>query len=111
MTASDTLQRWQDMKQEESEAYNHRARRASPDGYTLLTLPASYPATAAMYRTLSYRPVDDFSMISMTVEYPIVWVTYSDHPIKTVSDLVAKAKSQDSPLQYGTAGIGSLQHL
>jgi tripartite-type tricarboxylate transporter receptor subunit TctC len=85
--------------------------RASPDGYTLLTLPASYPATAAMYRTLSYRPVDDFSMISMTVEYPIVWVTYSDHPIKTVSDLVAKAKSQDSPLQYGTAGIGSLQHL
>jgi tripartite-type tricarboxylate transporter receptor subunit TctC len=64
-----------------------------------------------MYRSLPYRPVDDFSMISMTVEYPIVLVTYSDHPMKTLSDLVARAKSQESPLQYGTAGVGSIQHL
>ena len=26
-----------------------------------------------MYRNLPYRPIDDFTMISMTVEYPIVF--------------------------------------
>ncbi len=85
--------------------------RAAPDGYTLMTVPASYPAAVAMYRALPYRPIDDFSMISMTVEYPIVLVTYADHPMKTLADLVARAKSQRLPLQYGTAGVGSLQHL
>lgn len=85
--------------------------RAAPDGYTLMTIPASYTATAAMYRTLPYRPIEDFSMISMTVEYPIVLATHSSHSMLTLSDLVSMAKSQGSLLQYGTAGVGSLQHL
>jgi tripartite-type tricarboxylate transporter receptor subunit TctC len=85
--------------------------RAAADGYTLMTIPASYTATAAMYRTLPYRPIEDFTMISMTVEYPIVLTTYSSHAIRTLSDLVSLAKSKTTPLQYGTAGVGSLQHL
>jgi len=85
--------------------------RAAPDGYTLMTIPASYTATAAMYRTLPYRPIEDFTMISMTVEYPIVLATYASHSIRTLADLVSLAKSKSTPLQYGTAGVGSLQHL
>lgn len=85
--------------------------RAAPDGYTLLGLPASYAPAAAMYRTLSFRPVEDFTMISMTVEYPVVLATYSGHSIRTLADLVSAAKSSSRPLQYGTAGVGSLQHL
>jgi tripartite-type tricarboxylate transporter receptor subunit TctC len=82
---------------------------AAPDGYTLMTVPATYPGTAAMYRTLPYRPIEDFSMISMTVEYPYVLVTHADHSIRNMSDLISAARSQS--LQYGTAGLGSLQHL
>ena len=85
--------------------------QAAPDGYTLMTVPATYPGTAAMYRTLPYRPIEDFSLISTTVEYPYVLVTHSDHPIRSLSDLIRMARSQPSPLQYGTAGLGSLQHL
>jgi tripartite-type tricarboxylate transporter receptor subunit TctC len=85
--------------------------RAAPDGYTLLNLPASYTTTAAMHRKLPYRSTDDFSMISMTVEYPVVLATHPEHPIRTLADLVRMAKARETPLQYGTAGIGSLQHL
>jgi tripartite-type tricarboxylate transporter receptor subunit TctC len=85
--------------------------RAAPDGYTLMSIPTSYTATAAMYRTLPYRPIEDFSMISMTVEYPIVLATYSDHAVRTLSDLVSLARASNTPPQYGTAGVGSLQHL
>src|SRR5262249_41076329 len=85
--------------------------RAAPDGYTLMNLPASYTATAAMYRSLPYRSIDDFSMIGMTVEYPIVLASHSEHPVRSLADLVRMARSRSMPLQYGTAGVGSLQHL
>jgi tripartite-type tricarboxylate transporter receptor subunit TctC len=76
-----------------------------------MTVPASYTETAAIYRKLPYRPIDDFTMIGTTVEYPIVLATYVEHPVRTTADLLSKAKAQSAPLQYGTAGIGSLQHF
>jgi tripartite-type tricarboxylate transporter receptor subunit TctC len=85
--------------------------RAQPDGYTLMAIPATYAASAALFGKLSYRPVEDFSMISMTTEFPYVLVTYSDHPIRTIADLVSAARSRNAPLTYGTSGVGSLQHL
>src|SRR5450759_863818 len=68
--------------------------RAQPDGYTLLAIPATYAASAAVFRKLSYRPIEDFSMISMTTEFPYVLVTYSDHSIRTMADLISAARSQ-----------------
>jgi tripartite-type tricarboxylate transporter receptor subunit TctC len=84
---------------------------AQPDGYTLLSIPATYAASAALFRKLSYRPVEDFSMIGTTTQFPYVLVTYSDHPIQTMADLVNAARSKDGHLTYGTSGAGSLQHL
>jgi tripartite-type tricarboxylate transporter receptor subunit TctC len=85
--------------------------RAAPDGYTLIALPATHVATAATFRSLLYRPVEDFSLISTTAEYPLVIATNSTHPIQSLTDLIAAAKRQSAPLQYGTAGVGSIFHL
>jgi tripartite-type tricarboxylate transporter receptor subunit TctC len=85
--------------------------RAQPDGYSLMAIPATFAASAALFRKLSYRPVDDFSMISMTTEFPYVLVTHSDHPIQTMAGLISAAQSQSGALTYGTSGVGSLQHL
>jgi tripartite-type tricarboxylate transporter receptor subunit TctC len=85
--------------------------RAQPDGYLLMAIPATFAASAALFRKLSYRPVDDFSMISMTAEFPYVLVTHSDHPIQTMAGLISAARSQSGLLNYGTSGVGSLQHL
>jgi tripartite-type tricarboxylate transporter receptor subunit TctC len=85
--------------------------RAQPDGHTLMAIPATYAASAALFRKLPYRPVEDFSPISMTTEFPYVLVTYADHPIRTLADLFSGARSQTPSLTYGTSGVGSLQHL
>ena len=85
--------------------------RAAPDGHTLLALPGTFAANAAMFRKLPYRSLEDFAMISMTTEFPYVLVTYADHSIRSPSDLINVSRSQSTPLQYGTAGTGSLQHL
>jgi tripartite-type tricarboxylate transporter receptor subunit TctC len=84
---------------------------AQPDGYTLLSIPATYAASAALFSKLPYRPVEDFSMIGTTTQFPYVLVTYSDHSIQTMADLISAARSQSGRLTYGTSGAGSLQHL
>jgi tripartite-type tricarboxylate transporter receptor subunit TctC len=85
--------------------------RAEPDGHTLMAIPATYAASAALFRKLTYRPVEDFSMVSMITEFPYVLVTHSDHPIRTIADLIGAARTRGTPLTYGTSGVGSLQHL
>jgi tripartite-type tricarboxylate transporter receptor subunit TctC len=85
--------------------------RAAPDGYTLYAIPGGHATTAAMYRKLPYRTIDDFAMISMTIEFAFLIVTHSDHPIRTMADLIGTARSRTSPLLYGTPGIGSTHHL
>ena len=84
--------------------------RAAPDGYTLLGIPSGHAVSAAMYRKLAYRPVEDFTFISTVTEYPFVLVTHPEHRAKTLKDLVAAARAQKEPLLYGGPN-GTLQHL
>lgn len=85
--------------------------RASPDGYTVSLFSATYAAAAAMQKSLSFRPVDDFAMISLVTEFPYVLATYADHKVRKVPDLLSAARAASQPLLYGTAGTGSVPHL
>jgi tripartite-type tricarboxylate transporter receptor subunit TctC len=85
--------------------------RATPDGYTLTVLPGTFAASAAMFRKLPYRPMDDFSWIGTIAEFPYLIVTYSVHPCGTIADLVKNAGSAGTLLHFGTSGVGSVQHL
>jgi tripartite-type tricarboxylate transporter receptor subunit TctC len=84
---------------------------AAPDGYTLTVLPGTFAASAAMFRKLPYHAVNDFSWISTIAEFPYLLVTYSGHPCESFADLVKNARSASNPLQFGTSGVGSVQHL
>lgn len=85
--------------------------RAARDGYTLIAIPGGHAAAAALYKKLPYQTIDDFSMISMTSEYPFAFVTYADHTIQTMDDLIRTARDRPTPLLYGSPGIGSVHHL
>jgi len=81
--------------------------RAAPDGYTLFAIPSGHAFAAATFKSLPYRSIDDFTMISMFTEYPYLMATYVEHSIKTVADLIDLARTQTTPLLYGTPGNGS----
>jgi tripartite-type tricarboxylate transporter receptor subunit TctC len=85
--------------------------RAAPDGHTLGVFSSTYGTAAAMYNKLPFRPVDDFSMISQIIEFPLVLATHSDHSARSISDLVNAARAMSTPVLYGTPGLGSVQHL
>ena len=85
--------------------------RAAPDGYTLGWIPSGYAVTAATYKTLPYQPIDDFTIIGQAIEFPFVIVTYPDHTIRSMPDVIKAAKERKEPLLCGVPGAGTPQHL
>jgi tripartite-type tricarboxylate transporter receptor subunit TctC len=85
--------------------------RANPDGNILGVLPGGHSVSAAIYKQLPYRTVEDFTWISLMTEYPFVLATYNDHPVKTVGELIDFAKKSPNPMLCANVGNGSGQHL
>jgi tripartite-type tricarboxylate transporter receptor subunit TctC len=83
--------------------------RAAPDGYTLIVIPATYAAAAAMYKQLPYKPIEDFTPIGMIADFPYVIATHAEYPIRTVGDMIREGQSRT--LTFGSPGQGSTQHL
>jgi|SRR5579862_465405 len=81
--------------------------RATPDGYTLGVIPSGHASAAATFANLPYRPIDDFTMITLASEYPYVMATNADSGIKSVAELITAAKTRPNPMLYGTPGVGS----
>lgn len=85
--------------------------KAQPDGYTLLLAAGAHPASAVLYKSLNYRPVDDFAWISLASSYPFVILVRPDSPMKTLGDLLTAARQKPDALSYGSAGVGSIQNM
>ena len=85
--------------------------RATPDGYSLGWIPSGYAVSAAMYKSLPYQPLDDLTMIGQALEFPFVTVTYPEHPIRNIPDLIKTAKARPEPILGGVPGAGTPQHL
>jgi tripartite-type tricarboxylate transporter receptor subunit TctC len=82
--------------------------KAEPDGYTLLIHAAAHSAAPAAYPNISYDPAKDFSAVIPFGTVPNVTVVAADKGIKTLQELVAKAKQTE--LSYASAGVGSATH-
>lgn len=81
--------------------------RSAPDGYTLAVIPSGHASAAATFAHLSYRSVDDFTTITLASEYPYLMCTNVASGIKTVAELLNAARTRQTPLLYGSPGIGS----
>jgi tripartite-type tricarboxylate transporter receptor subunit TctC len=85
--------------------------KSAPDGYNMVLLTGGHPVSAAVMNKLPYDPVKDFGLVSTIVAYPMVISVAQDSPIKSLPDLLARAKAQPGKMSFSSAGVGSLQHL
>lgn len=86
--------------------------RATPDGYTIVNGGDGTLALSPLLRTkLPYDPIRDFAPISQLVAINYVLVVHPSVPIKTVSELLAMAKSRPGQLNYASGGVGSAPHM
>ena len=84
--------------------------KAEPDGHTLLLTLTFLIQTPLLFNNPPYDPIVDFAPISRVATLQSLMAVNRQLPVKTLSDLVAYAKQQGK-LAYGTAGIGSSNHL
>jgi len=85
--------------------------RAKPDGYTLLLgTSAGHVVTPLMQKTM-YDGIQGFEFCSVVAVQPIMLVVNPSRGIKTVPDLIARAKAEPGKLSYGSAGVGGATHL
>jgi tripartite-type tricarboxylate transporter receptor subunit TctC len=87
------------------------AARAQPDGYTLLLTSTAIAVNPALYKNLPYDPLKDFAPICELVNAPNVLFVRSDSGIRSVADLIARAKAAPGVLNYSSPGAGTKSHL
>jgi tripartite-type tricarboxylate transporter receptor subunit TctC len=86
------------------------AKRADPDGNTLLLAPADVLVNnTAIFRTLPYDPLRDFTPVVRIGPIPLVIVAPASVGAEHLSDFAAWAKARR--IGYGSWGEGSHAHL
>ena len=85
--------------------------RAAPDGYTLMVGYVGTHGTNPAVRKLPYDAVKDFTPIAMVGGTPNVLVVNPSVPVTDLKGFVDYAKKNSAKLNWGTGGIGLLNHL
>jgi tripartite-type tricarboxylate transporter receptor subunit TctC len=86
--------------------------KSASDGYTLLL---GYTGTLAigpaLYKDVGYDPRKDFSPIGMIGNAPSAVVVHPSFPVKSIPELIAYAKANPGKVNFGSAGVGSVNHI
>ena len=82
--------------------------KAEPDGYTILVNAAAHTGAPAAYPKLPYDAAGDFAGVACFGSVPNVLLVAPSKGIKTVQELVAKAKA--GTMTFASAGVGSATH-
>ncbi|CAB3949948.1 Bug family tripartite tricarboxylate transporter substrate binding protein [Achromobacter piechaudii] len=85
---------------------------AAPDGYILLLASSSTHGTnPAVYKSLTYDAVQDFTAITQLVTVPGVLSVTKDFPATDLNALIAASKANPDKFTYASSGAGGLGNL
>jgi tripartite-type tricarboxylate transporter receptor subunit TctC len=86
--------------------------RARPDGYTLMIgYVATHATNPAVKRRPGYDPIKDFTPVAMIGGTPNLLVVARSVPVATLKEFIDYAKANPGKVDYGTSGVGTLNHL
>jgi len=88
-----------------------RGARAAPDGYTLtLGHMGTHAAAVLLYPNLAYKPDADFEPIGLVADQPMLLAVRKDLPANNLQEFIAYTKANESKLNMGHAGVGSVSY-
>lgn len=87
-------------------------KNSPPDGNTVIVMPSGpvvlFPH---VYKKLGYDPVKDLAPISQLAGFQFAIVSGPRSGVKTVAEMLAKAKADPSTVTYGSSGNGTVPHF
>ena len=85
--------------------------KASADGYTVLMGANTMLMASQLYKNVPFDPVKDFAPVSLAAWGTLMLVANPATGIKTVQELVARAKAKPDGINYGSPGVGTPHHM
>jgi tripartite-type tricarboxylate transporter receptor subunit TctC len=89
----------------------NQAAKAAPDGYTIFMATVAHTMAPGIYKSLPYDFVKDFEPITVVASVPNIVIVHPAVPAKTVGELLAYIRANPGKVNYGSAGIGSTEHM
>jgi tripartite-type tricarboxylate transporter receptor subunit TctC len=87
------------------------AARAGGDGYTLLVCSSAYVVNPSLYAQASYDPFKDFVPVMVIGASPNAFVLPAQSEIKSMPELIARAKANPGKLNWTSPGAGTTPYL
>ena len=87
------------------------AKRADPDGYTVLAVSTGFIINPSMYSKIGYDPIKDFAAVSLVAASPNVVTVHPSVPAKNLKELIGLIKADPSKFSYSQPSTGSTPHL
>ena len=85
--------------------------KANADGYTVLMGANTMLMASQLYKNVPFDPLKDFAPVSLAAWGTLMLVANPATGIKSVQELVARAKAKPDAINYGSPGIGTPHHM
>jgi len=85
--------------------------KAPPDGYTLLLAYHQHTVNAVLNPNLPYHPVNDFTPITQLTTAGFLLLVNPASPPHTLQQFIDWTKQATTPMNFGSAGLGTGGHL
>lgn len=85
--------------------------RSEPDGYTLLLVTAASEINPSLYQKLDFDFLRDIAPVASIDRVPLVLEVHPVLPVTTLPEFIAYAKANPGKINYGTGGVGTVQHV
>jgi tripartite-type tricarboxylate transporter receptor subunit TctC len=87
------------------------AAKSPADGSVVVLIDATYAMLPGLFNNLPWDVNADLVPAAMITQTPFVVMVQAESKIATLADLMAQAKAQPGKLNYGSAGMGSTNHI
>jgi tripartite-type tricarboxylate transporter receptor subunit TctC len=85
--------------------------RARPDGRTILLTPVGpMMIQPQLRRNVGYTPAD-FTPICQVLDSPVIMMTPKTSGLRTLADVIARAKAEPGAFPYASTGPGTIPHI
>jgi tripartite-type tricarboxylate transporter receptor subunit TctC len=85
--------------------------RSDADGHTLLLISSGTAVSAALFKSLPFDTLKDFTPVSKLADFDLVIAVSEGGRFKTLAELLAYGRANPGKLNIGTPQIGTTQNL
>ncbi|MGB7540861.1 MAG: tripartite tricarboxylate transporter substrate-binding protein, partial [Burkholderiales bacterium] len=87
------------------------AAKSAPDGHTVALIDATYPMLPGLFAKLPWDVASDLVPAAMIVQTPFVITVSAGSKLESLAALIAEARARPGKLNFGSAGVGSVNHI